>query len=228
MIQRDEVLYALPDIRQSRMIQREFFQANQSSLDANSVSPVHLEKATDTHEIRSPSEVIHNPKYLRGCVERGDMHIHRPASNFGPHTSLFNPAFAKLKYRLERLDDPETWEPGLEPNFELLGNCQALILSSCNIFDNDDARRRDLVLNPFFDAVFQDVGVFRKSIEDGSAKPDAVWGIPPRVIREDQNEDGAGGNSTVQGGISYRKIISQKSVSAGYMSRPEPGDRGSL
>ena len=138
------------------------------------------------------------------------MYIHRPSWNFGPHASLFNPAFARLKYRVERLDDPGVWTPGLEADSELLKDCQDFMMRSCNIFEKEGAR--DAILNHFFESVFQASGEPNRFLGDDSAKPDVVYGTPPRVIREDKNEDGTGGNSTVQGTVSYRKVISQGSV----------------
>ncbi|KAL5520795.1 hypothetical protein ACEPAF_2798 [Sanghuangporus sanghuang] len=198
IMEKDDFVYALPDRNESRLI------------------GTSLKKASVTNEIRSPSEVIKDPKFLRNCVERADLHIHRPASNFGPHTSLFSRAFARLKYRLEHLDDSAIWVPGLEPDFELLGICHEFIIESCAVFDAEGSR--EILLKPFFKRVLGSEGEYKQPLQDGSAKPDATWGFPFRIIKEDKNEDGSGGSPSVQGNISYRKSVAQDSYKP-YLAR---------
>ncbi|KAL5514693.1 hypothetical protein ACEPAG_2009 [Sanghuangporus baumii] len=198
IMEKDDFVYALPDVNESRLI------------------GASLKKASVTKEIRSPSEVIKDPRFLRNCVEHADVHIHRPASNFGPHTSLFNRAFARLKYRLEHLDDSAIWVPELEPDSELLGICHEFMIESCDVFDAEGSR--EILLKPFFKRVLGDEGEYKQPLQDGSAKPDATWGYPFRIIKEDKNEDGSGGNPSVQGNISYRKSVAQDSYKP-YLAR---------
>ncbi|KAL5520789.1 hypothetical protein ACEPAF_2792 [Sanghuangporus sanghuang] len=198
IMKKDDFVYALPDRNESRLI------------------GTSLKKASVTNEIRSPSEVIKDPKFLRNCVERADLHIHRPASNFGPHTSLFSRAFARLKYRLEHLDDSAIWVPGLEPDFELLGICHEFIIGSCAVFDAEDSRA--IIVKHFFKPVLCDEGQYEQPLQDGSAKPDVTWGYPFRFIIGVKSEDGLGGSSSIQGHISYRKSVAQDSYKP-YLAR---------
>lgn len=168
------------------------------------------QRAANLKNIRSPSETCNNPKTLKTAVNTTDLYIHRPARNYGPHTSLFHHAFARLKHCLDRLDDPTTWQPDLEPSAELLALCHNFISSSCEVFENEG--ERTVLLNPFFETVLPEPGNTQTLLEDRTAKADATWGTPFIIIREDKNEDGMSGNSSVQGKVFFRKAIAQKSV----------------
>ncbi|KAL5514697.1 hypothetical protein ACEPAG_2013 [Sanghuangporus baumii] len=198
IMEKDDLVYALPDVNESRLIRAS------------------LKKASVTKEIRSPSEVIKDPRLLKNCVEHADVHIHRPASNFGPHTSLFNRAFARLKYRLEHLDDSAIWVPELEPDSELLGICHEFIIESCAVFDEEGSR--EILLNAFFRWVLGSEGEYKQPLQDGLAKSNATWGYPFRIIIQDKNEDGSGGNPSVQCNISYRISVAQQSYKP-YLAR---------
>ena len=82
------------------------------------------------------------------------LRSHRPAYNYGPHTSLFHPAFAKFKHRADRLDEDSVWQGDLEPSAALLEHCHTFITSSCDIFEDEAARSK--LLSPFFDKVLSE------------------------------------------------------------------------
>ncbi|EGN96498.1 hypothetical protein SERLA73DRAFT_186261 [Serpula lacrymans var. lacrymans S7.3] len=170
-----------------------------------------VRRAADVRDIRSPSEISKDIKLLKdnsGSV-RGDLYIHRPARNYGPHTSLFHHAFARLKHRLDRLDDPTIWQPDLEPSSELLGLCHSFISGSAELYDNEPQRR--VLLKPFFESVLLDHGSYETKLDDRGGIADATWGDPLIVIREDKNEPGVGGDSSLQGWVYFRKAVAQES-----------------
>ncbi|EJD00500.1 uncharacterized protein FOMMEDRAFT_159219 [Fomitiporia mediterranea MF3/22] len=60
----------------------------------------------------SPSEGIRDEAGIKQSTdENRGVHAHRPASNYGPPTALFNHALARLKHRLQHLDEQAELEP---------------------------------------------------------------------------------------------------------------------
>ena len=173
-----------------------------------------VRKAADVKGVRTPSESSSSPAAMNDTIKNGHLRVHRPARNYGPHTSLFHHAFAKFKHRADRLDDDTVWQGDLEPNATLLESCHDFITNSCEVFE--DEKERTKLLNPFFDKVLPDGSQHQTKLKTGkgSAKVDATWGAtPPYIIfREDKNEKGMAGNTAIQGAVSYRVVVSMDEV----------------
>lgn len=144
---------------------------------------------------------------IKECIkEEHGVRAHRPAENYGPPTALFNHALAKLKHRLEHLDQLQE----LEPSFDQLSSCHRFIVASCKVRDSE--KDREATVREFIEGFIGDKGSWQGRTELGTAKPDATWGDPVRLILELKNEDGLGGNATFQAVIVYGKIVSQAKV----------------
>ena len=92
--------------------------------------------------ILSRSEGVKSERGVKDCTDgsRG-IHSHRPSLNYGPPTALFHPALARLKHRLERLDQLE-----LEPEDYMLDTCHLLISEGCK-FHPDESHREAAMRN---------------------------------------------------------------------------------
>lgn len=183
----------------------------------NITLPVSVKKAADIKGMKPPSESSSSPAWMESAIGGGHLRAHRPANNYGPHTSLFHHAFAEFKHRADHLDDDTVWQGDLEPSADLLDFCHSFITSSCKVYE--DEKQRTAILNPFFEKVLPEAGNYQTVLGSGkgSAKVDATWGAwdvsPPYIIfREDKNEKGMGGNPAIQGAASYRVAISLDEV----------------
>ena len=57
--------------------------------------------------------------------------------NYGPPTSLFHPALARLKHSLEHLEE-------LTPDSAILGQCSNFITGVCEVYPDESGREESL------------------------------------------------------------------------------------
>ena len=127
--------------------------------------------------------------------------------NYGPPTSLFHPALARLKHSLEHLEE-------LTPDSAILGQCSNFITGVCEVYPDESGREeslraglRDLIGHP---------ELCKEQYAAPSAKitPGAVWIIHGMIllIFELKNEDGLMGNASLQSALDIPHITAQKEV----------------
>ncbi|EJC97297.1 uncharacterized protein FOMMEDRAFT_164065, partial [Fomitiporia mediterranea MF3/22] len=124
----------------------------------------------------SPSEGIRDEAGIKQSTdENRGVHAHRPASNYGPPTALFNHALARLKHRLQHLDE----QAELEPPPNMLFTCHQFILTSCDVHNSENDR--ELALTGFLNVLVGADMSPKLKTESGTAQPDAIWGDPVRI-----------------------------------------------
>ena len=105
--------------------------------------------------------------------------------NYGPPTSLFHPALARLKHSLEHLEE-------LTPDSAILGQCSNFIAKVCEVYPDESGREeslraglRDLIGRP---------ELCKEQYAAPSAKitPGAVWIICQPLQSKDAVIDASG------------------------------------
>ena len=131
----------------------------------------------------------------------------RPAHRFGPPTALFSEPLALLKYDLDHL---ESLTP--EPDRTTSDRAFDLIVSAADFFHDEVARERSL--KPLLRGLLEGRSEWQRPTTGKSAIPDGVWlqGHFAYLIVELKNESGLGGDPSLQGMISYGKIVTQEEV----------------
>lgn len=153
----------------------------------------------------SPSEGVKSEEKVKVWAnEASGVHPHRPTGNYGPPTSLFHPALARLKHRLTHLDQVE------EPSAEYYEYAHMFIASGGDGYTAESVREAGL--KNLIKKLIGGDPQWQYSLEGGTAKPDAVWGDIIRAILELKNLDGVGGNAILQSTLVYAKVLAQPKV----------------
>ena len=160
----------------------------------------------------APSESVKSPADIQAAfnVPHGPR-CGRPSDRFGPPTALFSKPLASLKHELDNL-----WS--FTPDPETLGFALKLVEISTHFFD--DEKNRESALRPILEALLPGSVKWQESTVDKKAKPDGAWfkGIFTYLIAEIKNEAGLRGDPSLQGIVTYGKIIGQDTVRSSSFS----------
>ena len=157
----------------------------------------------------SPSEGIKSEERINSWAnENTGVHIHRPTGNYGPPTTLFQPAFARLSHRLKNLNEID------ELSSDYLEWSHKFIVVCGDGFKKESLQ--DGELKQIINALIGDDGRWQVSLEGGIATPDAVWvdvaGIILQAILVLKNIDGVGGNASLEANLLFTKILTLPEV----------------
>ncbi|TFY76761.1 hypothetical protein EWM64_g7249 [Hericium alpestre] len=178
---------------------------------ASQVSKERQSRIDKIGQLPSPSEGIKTEKGIKKFMNEDNLiHCHRPAENYGPPIALFNHALARLKHSLDHLDQLE------DPSYLTLEQCHELIVEASVLYDSEDSRKK--ALRPILNRLLGDGGRWEATLEGRARIPDAIWGDIAQLIFEMKNEDGLGGNATLQGTIVFTKVLAQEKY-AKYVER---------
>ncbi len=133
---------------------------------------------------------------------KDDFHSGRPAGNFGPPVSLFNPALGLFDHHLRHLDN-ESFALGLPS--ALIQLTHLFMVQSANSYVNESVRTIAIqdTLNAIFGAPID--RKVRQSLF--GIKPDAInEGDIPFLVVELKNEAGLEGDASLQAALSYAHI----------------------
>ena len=127
--------------------------------------------------------------------------------NYGPPTSLFHPALARLKHSLEHLEE-------LTPDSAILEKCSNFIAKVCEVYPDESGREKSLRAG--LRDLIGHLELCKEQYAAPSAKitPGAVWIICGMIllIFELKNEDGLMGNASLQSALDIPHITAQKEV----------------
>ena len=158
----------------------------------------------------SPSEGVKSEERINSWSnENTGVHIHRPTGNYGPPTTLFQPAFARLSHRLKNLNEID------ELSSDYLEWSHKFIVVCGDGFKKESLQEGEL--KQIINMLIGEDGIWQVSLEGGIATPDAVWvdvvmGVILRATLELKNIDGVGGNASLQANLLFTKTVTQREV----------------
>jgi len=133
---------------------------------------------------------------------KDDFHSGRPAGNFGPPVSLFNPALGLFDYHLRHLDD-ESFILDLPPT--LIELAHLFMVVSADSYADKSART--LAIKDTLDQIFGVPIDWKVRQTLFGIKPDAInKGDIPFLVVEVKNEAGLEGDGSLQAALSYAHI----------------------
>jgi hypothetical protein len=137
---------------------------------------------------------------------KDDFHAGRPAGNFGPPVSLFNPALGRFHYHLCHLDD-ESFAVDTSP----------LIVYQAHLFmahAADSYGEKIARVNVIEHTLSEVLGValnWEVQLARFGIKPGAInFGNNPFVVVEVNNEAGIEGDASLRAALSYAHIVSSQ------------------
>ena len=170
-----------------------------------------IEVSQATKGALSPSDSVKSASSIKGAVLGvSGPRYGRPAHHFGPPTALFSQPLALLKHHLDNLES-------LTPDPAMLDHAFALIVCAAGFFQDEVVREAGL--RPLLRELLVGTNEWQRETMDRSAKPDGVWlqGHFAYLIVELKNESGLGGDPSLQGLVSYGKIVTQDEVLFGIV-----------
>lgn len=136
-----------------------------------------------------------------------DFHGYASAIRSLP-TCLFNVSIARLKYRLECLDQLED----LEPESQILEQCHRVMMDAPEAYGciTDGELKHQSTLKLLLDDLSDEYGRWQHRDHHGGGS--VVWGCPARIILTGKKV--SPGNATLQGVLTYVQHLLQPTVSS--------------
>jgi hypothetical protein len=155
----------------------------------------------------TPSAGVKTP----ATIEKNQANIYngRPAVNYGPPPSLFNPALAKLTDALRK--------PEIAPSPDMLRLAHEFIVFQSDFFRDEKERTKDLKerMPAIFD-IYGSTCAWEDKETGAAARMDATWSTKvhdaPFMVLEVKNETGLDGDAMLQSTLGYTKILCRDQV----------------
>jgi len=174
--------------------------------DVHSHRAARRELSKAIKQTASPSNSVKSASAVKDAtIDPAGPRYGRPSHRFGPPTALFSKPLALLKYNLEHLES-------YSPDTSMLDRAYELIVQATDFFADECTRESALRLT--LKKLLPGWSKRQGLTSDKTDKPHAVEleDFSAYVIVELKNEPGLSGDPSLQGLITYAKLITQPKV----------------